>query len=149
MHDIINNNEITQAAAPQAILASAITSGNIDTQGTETLAVAVLLGTFGDTLAAGKRVDLKIEHADDNGSGAPAAYANCTDTDVDSAGALTAGVFAVVDANAEANRRYVIGYRGGKRFVKVTATPTGLTSGGTVAMLALSGNLSQKPADNS
>ena len=148
MHDIIHNIDIAQIAAPQVILASAVASSNIDTQGTETLAVAVLLGTFGDTLAAGKRVDLKIEHADDNGSGAPAAFANCTDADVDAPAPLSAGIFATVDANAEANRRYVVGYRGGKRFVKVTATPTGLTSGGTVAMLALCGNLSQKPADN-
>ncbi len=148
MHDIIHNMEILQAAAPQSIISSAITSGNIDTQGSEAVAVAVLLGTFGDTLAAGKRIDLKIEHADDNGSGAPAAYSNCTDADVQNANALNAGVFAVVDANAEANRRYVVGYRGGKRFVRVTATPTGLTSGGSIAMLALCGNLSQKPADN-
>lgn len=148
MHDIVHNIDITQVAAPQAILASTVSSGNIDTQGAETLAVAVLLGTFGDTLAAGKRVDLKIEHADDNGSGAPGAYASCTDADVDSTAALAAGIFAVIDANAEANRRYVVGYRGGKRFVKVTATPTGLTAGGSIAMLALSGNLSQKPADN-
>lgn len=148
MHDIIHNIEVTQVAAPQTILASAVTSGDIDTQGQGTLAVAALLGSFGETLSASKRVDLKIEHADDDGTGAPAAYAACTDADVDGASGLAAGVFAVIDANAKASRRYVIGYRGGKRFVKVTATPTGLASGGSLALLALAGNSAQKPVDN-
>lgn len=145
MHDILSNIDITQVAAPQAITSAAVTSGNIDTQGTGTLAVAVLLGTFADTLNSGKRVDLKIEHADDDGSGAPAAYAACTDADVQGAEGLAAGVFAVVDANGEAAQRYVIGYCGGKRFVKVTAVPTGLSSGGTIALLTLAGNLAQAP----
>lgn len=145
MHDILSNIAITQVAAPQEIKAAAVTSGPIDTQGADALAVAVLLGAFGDTLAAGKRVDLKIEHAEDDGSGAPAAYSPCTDDDVTGSEGLSSGIFAVVDANAEAEKRYVIGYRGGKRFVKVTATPTGLSTGGTIAMLALAGNLAQKP----
>ena len=34
-------------------------------------------------------------------------------------------------------------------FVKVTATPTGLTDGGPIALLGLKANLSQLPANNS
>ncbi len=45
-------------------------------------------------------------------------------------------------------KRYVIGYRGGKRFVKVTATPVSLSTGGPIAMIALKGATAQKPVVN-
>ena len=148
MHDIVNNIGVEQPLMPQSILASAIDSGAIDTLGAETVAVAVLVGDIIDTLGASVRVDLKIEHADDDGTGNPAAYAACTDADVLNATGLVAGKFMSIDAGNKKQKRHLIGYRGGKRFICVTATPVGLVSGGTIAMLALKGNLSQLPVTN-
>jgi hypothetical protein len=88
---------------------------------------------------------VKIEHAEDDGSGAPGAYAPCGDEDVLNFANLDAGKFLVIDEAAKENRRHVIGYRGGKRFVKVTATPAGLATGGPVAMLGITGNINQLP----
>ncbi|MDD9901052.1 MAG: hypothetical protein OXT65_08755 [Alphaproteobacteria bacterium] len=149
MHDIVSNLGIAQVLAPQTIQASALDSGDIDTQGTETLAVAILVGEIADTLDASNRIDLTIEHADDDGTGSPGSYSDCTDDDVLNFTSLSSGVFESVDDAAKENKRHVIGYRGGKRFVKVTATPVSLATGGPVAMMALTGNLAQKPADNS
>jgi hypothetical protein len=149
LHDIVNNIGIEQSLMPQTIIASALNSGNIDMLGAEALAVVVLVGNTADTLSGSVRIDLKIEHAEDNGSGAAGAYAACTDEDVQNFTGLVSGVFLSIDSAGEKQKRYAIGYRGGKRFVKVTATPTGLTAGAPVAMLALKGNAAQVPVNNS
>lgn len=149
MHDLVNSLSIIQCLAPQTVQASAVDSGDIDMQGAQTLAVVVMVGDIGETTDADNRLDLKIEHADDDGAGAPDAYAPCADEDVLNFENLTSGVFASIDDAAKEEKRHVIGYRGGKRFVKVTATPVSLATGGPVAMLALKGQLSQKPQDNS
>lgn len=149
MHDIVNNINISQVLNPQTIQASALNSGNIDMQGCETLAVAVMIGNIVDTLSGSVRIDVKIEHADDDGAGAPGTYAACTDADVLNATGLSSGIFVSVDAAGKELKRHVIGYRGGKRFVKVTATPVSLSTGGPIAMLALKGNLSYLPTTNS
>lgn len=148
MHDIVNNIAVDLALAPQTVQAAAVHTGNIDMQGAEALAVVVAVGNIADTLDASNRIDLVIEHADDNGSGAPAAYAACTDADVLNAANLQAGKFLSIDEAGKENARHVIGYRGGKRFVRVTATPVSLETGGPVALLVLKGLAAQKPVAN-
>lgn len=149
MQDLVNSLSIIQCLGPQAVQAEAVDSGDIDMQGAETLAVVVMVGDIGETTDADNRLDLKIEHADDDGTGEPEEYAACTDEDVLNFENLTSGVFASINDADKEDKRHVIGYRGGKRFVKVTATPVSLAVGGPVAMLALKGQLSQKPQDNS
>lgn len=149
MHDIVNSLSILQAAMPQTIQGSAVTTGNIDMQGAETLAVVVMLGDVADTLDASHRIDIKIEHAEDDGTGAPGSYSPCADSDVLNAENLSSGVFASIDSGSKEQKRHVVGYRGGRRFVKVTATPVSLTTGGAIAMLAIKGNPAHKPQDNS
>lgn len=148
LHDIVHNLALEQVLAPQTIQGAALDSGNIDMQGSETLAVVLLVGDIVDTLGASDRIDVKIEHADDNGAGAPGSYAACTDEDVLNATGLSSGQFLSIDADAKEARRHVIGYRGGKRFVKVTATPVSLATGGPIAMIAVKGNKAQKPVSN-
>lgn len=149
MHNIASTLSIAQVLNPQTITASALSSGNIDMQGAETLAVVLLVGNISEALDGSHKIDVKIEHADDDGTGSPAAYGACTDSDVLNASGLVSGVFLTVDSNTEEQKRHVVEYIGGKRFVKVTATPTGLSTGGPVAMLALKGNLTQRPVSNS
>jgi hypothetical protein len=148
MHNIVNNIGIEQSLMPQVIQASAVNTGNIDLQGAEALAVVVLVGNIVDTLDGTHRIDVKIEHAEDDGTGAPGAYAACADDDVLNFTGLASGIFLSVDASGKKQKRHVIGYRGGRRFVKVTATPVGLTTGGPIALLALKGNLNQLPVTN-
>lgn len=148
MHNIVNNVVIAQPLNPQTIQAAALNSGDIDLQGFEDLAIVVAVGNIADTLSASVRIDLKIEQADDDGSGAPGAYAACSDEDVLNFTGLSSGVFASIDAAGKENKRHVIGYRGGKRFVKVTATPVSLATGGPIAMLALKGMAHETPVDN-
>jgi hypothetical protein len=148
MHDIYNNIGIAQALTPQTIQASALDSGNIDTRGAEALCVVVLVGAVADTLDASHRIDVKIEHADDDGTGSPGTYAACADTDVQGFTGLSSGIFKSIAATGDKSKRYAIGYAGGKRFVKVTATPVSISTGGAIAMLTLKGNPSLKPVSN-
>lgn len=148
MHDIIHNIGLSQVAAPQVITNAPVAGAVIDTQGIGTLAVAVLVGAAADTLGPAVYIDLKIEHAEDDGTGNPAAFAPCTDGDVLPDMTLSSGVFKRIDSNAEANARYALEYRGAKRFVKVSAVPAGLENGTPIAMIALCGNPAQKPVDN-
>lgn len=148
IHDLVNNVLVEQSLSPQSIQASAVNSGNIDCRSAGALAVAVLIGNIADTLGTSNRIDLKIEHADDDGTGNPASYNACADEDVLNYSGLAAGVFLSVNANAMKSKRYVIGYRGGKRFVRVTATPVSLATGGPVAIVALKGLTTQRPVSN-
>ena len=148
MHNISSNIGFEQSLMPQTIQAAALNTGNIDTQGAEALAVAILVGDIADTLSGSIRIDVKIEHADDDGAGAPGAYTACTDEDVLNFTGLAAGKFLSIDAAGKEQKRHVIDYRGGKRFVKVTATPVSLATGGPIAMLALKGNPGQLPVTN-
>ncbi len=149
MHSIVDNIKIEQALMPQVIQGSALNSGDIDMLGAENLSVVLLVGDMSDVLSGSVKVDVKIQHADDDGSGVPDTYVDCDDEDVLNASGLTAGVFLSVDEAAKEQSRHVIEYRGAKRFVKVTATPTGLSTGGEIAILSLKGGLNQKPTDNS
>ncbi len=149
MHNIVNNICIEQSLMPQTIQASALNTGNIDLQGAEALAVVILVGNIADALDGSHRIDVKIEHADDDGTGAPGSYAACADEDVLNATGLSSGIFLSVDAAGKEQKRHVVGYVGGKRFVKVTATPVSLSTGGPIALLALKGNLHQLPVTNS
>lgn len=149
MHDIVNNIGVTQLLMPQTIHSSELDTGSVDTQGADIQSIVVLVGNIGDTLSGTVRIDLSIEHADDDGTGNPLAFAACDDTDVLNFSGLTSGIFASVNASGQAEKRYVIDYIGGLRFVKVIATPVGLTNGGPIAMLGLQGNLNQLPAVNS
>lgn len=149
MHDLLNSLGIAQIIAPQTVQAAPVASDAIDLQGCESLALIVAVGNIVDTLDSENRIDVKIEHADDNGNGAPAAFTACADSDVMAAPeALNAGVFLSIDDAGLESKRHTIGYCGGKRFVKVTATPVSMTTGGPMAVLAIKGNLAQRPAAN-
>ena len=148
MHNLVNTLSIVQCLQPQTIQASALNTGNIDTQGAEALSVILLVGNIVDSLSGSVRLDVKIEHADDDGTGAPASYGPCADADVLNFSGLSSGIFLSIDASGKKQKRHVIDYVGGKRFVKVTATPVSLTTGGPIAILALKGNLSELPVAN-
>ena len=145
MKDLHSNVAVVQALTPQTVQASAVNSGNIDKQGFDSLEIIVPVGNIVTALTATEKLELKIEHADDDGTGAPGAYAACADTDVLGFTGLAAGVFKVLDADTKDQKTYAIGYVGSRRFVKVTVTPTSITTGGPVAILVLKGSPSIAP----
>ena len=134
MKDLYHNVLPTRALTIQTISSSALDTGDVDLRGFEAAQVVV---DFGDIVELGvspvgnAKLDVKLEHADDDGTGNPGAYAAVAVTDVIGPASVTAGVVASTTTDLALIR---VGYIGAKRFIKVTLTPTDLTTGGPVGV---------------
>ncbi len=146
MRDLHNNLVPTRAIQVQTITSSALASGNLDLAGSSAAEVLVDFGDvneLGDPPTGGAQVAIKLEHADDDGTGSPGSYADVTLLDVIGPSAVTGGVVSTVTDDALPVR---VGYVGGKRFLRVTLTPTALTIGGPIGAWLLAGRLRHAPA---
>ena len=130
MRDLHNNIAHVTAVAPQTIAGSNLASGDIDLVGFTAAEVVAYLGDIdelgGSPLGAAK-LEVKLEHADDDGTGSPGAYANVGLADVLGPVAVTNGIVASTTGD---NAFLEVGYLGDKRFLRVTLVPTALTNGG-------------------
>jgi len=134
MKDLYHNVLPTRALTIQTITDTALVSGDIDLKGFEAVQVLVDFGDIAEMGASpvgNAAIAVKLEHADDDGSGAPAAYAEVSDADVVGPAGVSAGVVATTSSDLVPIR---FGYVGGKRFIKVTLTPTDLATGGPVGI---------------
>lgn len=123
-------------------LNSSANGATIDTQGFDSVALAVAVGVSGDTLSGSVHIQLEVEHADDDGTGSPDTWEDCADDDLLNfvAGANN-GTFAKIDDAAEDDAVYATGYRGNRRFVRVVANLTGTHTNGTpVGAVAIKGH---------
>lgn len=138
-----------QLLAPVARTTS-VESAAVDMQGFESLTLVGSLGASAATLSGSIKLELEVQHADDDGTGSPGAYSPVPDEDIVGAidGTAASGCFAVVDANGELGRLYKTAYRGNKRFVRVNTRLTGNHSTGTlVGVNAIKGHPSIKPVE--
>lgn len=120
--DIISDLNVTQAAAQTLVGTTPNASALIDMQGYEALAVYILTNTVTDAgTAAG--FTAVIQHSD---STAAASFVDCTAAQLipNSAGGTTISVLNDTDDNILAGG---VGYRGGRRYVRVNVTGTTLT----------------------
>jgi hypothetical protein len=142
----VSNAGLQKLLAPVA-RTTTVLSAEVDMQGFESLTLVGLLGASAATLSGSIKVELEVQHADDDGTGSAGAYTAVADADI--VGAVTGsatGTFAVIDADAKLGQLYKTAYRGTKRFVKVNVRLTGNHSTGTlVAVAAIKGNPSIKP----
>lgn len=150
MHDLHSNVLVSNSAQPQTLSGTTpITSGDIDRQGYEAVEIIANFGAIVDSLnGTSVKVDVKLEHADDDGTGNAGSYAACADTDVLGWTGLSSGIFKTLSADTMDSKLYPIGYRGGKRFIKLTATPAGLSTGGPFAITTVLGKPSNAPTSN-
>ncbi len=143
--DLYDNVLPVRAVRAQTIAGSNLASGNIDLAG---FAAVDLVVEFGDIAEMGAspegaaRIDLHLEHAADDGSGAPGTYADVTDNDVLGASGISGGIVASTTSDLVPLHR---GYRGGRRFLRVTLEPTGLATGGPVCAIAYLGHPRHAP----
>jgi hypothetical protein len=147
MRDLHSNIALVQGIKAQTITTGggAKNTGDVDLQGFNSAVIAVNFGSSGDTLAAGVKFDVKLEHADDNGAGAAGTYAAVAAKDVNFASPVVtpdaSGNMILVDAPGEDNSVHKIGYVGNKRFIKCTVTPSsGNTNGTPVSVTIIKGN---------
>ena len=147
MQDLNSNLAPVHAIAAQTIsqAGGALVSGNVDLAGFNAAQVVVHYGDIDEMGASPQgsaQIAVKLEHAADDGAGAPGAYANVTDADVTGVSGITAGIVATVVSDLTPT---AVGYVGDKRFLRVTLTPTGLTNGGPAGVLVNKGHPRHAP----
>lgn len=137
------NNYTTQQIIDPVVATGDVTSEAIDLAEHVGVTVYGLVGESGDTLSGSVKIELEVQHSDDNST-----YAACADADLsDSVTGTNTGTFAVIDAADEDDAVYSTKYIGNKRYVKVVANLTGTHTNGTpIGGLALKGGVGYRPA---
>ena len=148
MRDLHNNVAPVQALPARTINqgTGALITGAVDLKGFAGAQVVVHYGDIdemGASPVGGAQIAVKLEHADDDGSGSPGAFANVTAADVTGVAGVAAGVVANATSDATPTS---LGYVGDKRYLRVTLTPTGLTNGGPVGVIVNKGHPRHAPA---
>ena len=139
MRDQKNNLHILNAISPVAARTdnTAIVSSIIDTRGYHALTFGILIGTNTDTNAT---FAVTMDHGDASNLSDAAAVAA-----TDLVGTLALAGYDFAD-DAESRK---IGYIGGKRYVRLTITPSGNDSGNIfIAAAAILGLPAQAPTPN-
>ena len=147
MQDLNSNVAPVHAIAARTInqAGGAIVSGNVDLAGFNAAQLVVHYGDIDEMGASPQgaaQIAIKLEHAGDNGAGAPGAYANVTDAEVTGVSGVTSGVVATAVSDLVPT---TLGYVGDKRFLRITLTPTALTNGGPVGVLVNKGHPRHAP----
>lgn len=148
MRDLHSNVAPVQALAAQTINqgTGALVSSDVDLAGFNAAQIVVHYGAIDEMGASPQgaaQIAIKLEHADDDGTGSPDTYAPVTLADVTGVASVAGGVVATVTSDLAPTG---FGYLGDKRFVRVTLTPTGLTNGGPVGVIVNKGHPRHAPA---
>lgn len=147
MKDLYNNLEVVSIIDPVTVTSGSAPAavGDIDLAGFNSALIVYSVGTSADTLSASLYHTLKLEHADDDGTGSAGDYSAVAAADV--LGVTPAqGIIFTIDDPAKDNAVYKCGYVGGKRFLKITAAETGATSGCPISVVLVKGHGLDVPA---
>jgi hypothetical protein len=137
MNDLFDNIAIAHAISPVSVSDNTAQTGQIiDRQGYGSLTFAIALGNLADADAT---FSVLVEHGDD-----PA----LSDAETADAGDLlgTAALAGFTFADDNATRK--IGYRGAKRYVRLTITPSSNASAALFSAVALLGHPRSAPTAN-
>lgn len=135
IHDTVR---VSQPGFVQTITSSNIAYAGIDTRAFDSAMFAVVFGDIdemGGSPAGSAQIDVHVEHAADDGTGQPGAYADVTDSDIDGDNVTVAS--GIIASLTDDRTAYSFGYVGARRFLRVTLEPTGLTNGGPVGLVLL------------
>ncbi|HTN60742.1 MAG TPA: hypothetical protein VL147_04230, partial [Devosia sp.] len=117
-----------------ATLAADNTPASFDLQGFDSAAILLAIGAGGITFDGSNKIEFVLTHADDDGTGSPGAFTPVTAADIYGANApttVTGGIVkSLIVAHAAADVTE-IGYKGGKRFLKLLADFSGTHGTGT------------------
>lgn len=124
--DLVNSVAV-ESTIDAAVLSSDSNGSGIDLQGFESATVSANLGTGGITFSGTNKIELKLEHSDDDST-----YTAVTGENEVLEGSVDSnGVFFTANAADSTPAVPTIGYRGGKRYVRVVADFSGTHGSGT------------------
>jgi hypothetical protein len=138
MRDLMNAIHLARALSPTAAVTdnTAFVSQIVDRRGHESLVFAILTGSLADADAT---FAVTMSHGDDPALGDAEAV-----PDDQILGSLAAAGFAFGDDD-EVRK---LGYRGPRRYVRLTVTPSGNSGAAYVAAIAILGHPATQPTAN-
>lgn len=131
----------------QTITGSALNTGDVDLKGYDSIQVMVDFGDIAEMGASpegGAQIAILLEHANDDGTGSAGTYANAETIDIDSNNTYTVAS-GVVTTPVDDRNVIRFSYLGSRRFIRVTLTPTGLSTGGAVGVWGLKSHAHIEP----
>jgi len=133
MRDLYNNVKAVAVLDPISCANGDSKEKELDLAGFNSALIGWHVGLTGSALSGSNYWTMKLEHADDDGTGVAGSYAAVEAKDVLGVTPAT-GIIFTVDADTEDNALYSCGYVGGKRFIKITIAETG--TGPTIPLSA-------------
>jgi len=127
----LSNNINPAVSIINAVKTAAANGTGVDLQGYEGATVLVDVGAEGDTLSSSVHFEISLEESDDDSTYTDVTQAGIVD------GTISAdGIFLKLDGTANGNpdtagEIFRVGYRGGKRYIRVVLAKTGTHSNGT------------------
>ncbi|RMD62208.1 MAG: hypothetical protein D6826_07960 [Alphaproteobacteria bacterium] len=151
MQDLHSNVAPVQALPAQTInqATGALVSADVDLAGFNAAQVVVHFGDIvelGASPVGSAQIAVTLEHAGDDGTGAPGPYSAVAAADVIGVAAVSGGIVATVTSDLVPMS---VGYVGDRRFIRITLTPTGLTSGGPAGVIVNKGHPRHAPVQAS
>ncbi len=145
MFSMGNDIKAVSALVPAIRGASAadFTGADVNRAGFDALSYVINFGAEADTLSGSVKFDIILEHADDNGSGAPGTYAAVAATDIvipnwaTNMAFAAGGIVMTVDAAVESPAVGFVDYVGGKQWSRLKIDATGTTTGQPISAEAL------------
>jgi len=133
IHDLKNKLEHLNSIFPQEASAD-VTGASCNIADAIAVEVVAHIGASGDTLSGSVKIEMELQHSDNNSSWDPV-----PDAQLQGAVAGTnVGTFAVINDPAKDEAIYKAGYIGGKKFLRVIANFTGThTNGCPVAAMVI------------
>jgi len=141
MRDLVNAIAFATSVTPQTIAVGNLTGSGVDLAGFASATVVLVLGDIdelGASPVGGARIDLRLQHSDDNAS-----WSDVTDADVVGVAGVTGGIVASATNDAAP---LDVGYIGEKRYLRALLQPSGLSNGGPAGAIVAKGHPRHAPA---
>jgi hypothetical protein len=134
MKDLYSKLKVVKVYAPILVVDSTVpVAAEVDLKGFNSAVIEISNAAkpVGDT----GTITIALSHADDDGTGASGSYSDCTINDVNvptTVTTITSGVIFTLATALQAADVALVGYVGGKRFIKLTTAEANSNSTGTI-----------------
>lgn len=140
MKDLHSSLAVAQAIGA-VVLAADNTPPAIDLQGFNSAEIILAIGIGGITFSGTNKIEFVLTHSDDDST-----YTDVADADMLGVSSITGGIIKSLEAAHAAAAEYRIGYKGGKRYLKLLADFSGTHGTGTaLAAMVIKGDGHNNP----